>query len=127
DRTHPRKRLRPLASGRIPIPVGLATSLLLLIASIALAALLPSLFLSLLLLYLATSTSYTFLFKKKLLVDVMCLAGLYTLRILAGGAAIGVEITPWLMAFSIFLFLSLAFVKRYTELADTVGERGSRG
>jgi 4-hydroxybenzoate polyprenyltransferase/phosphoserine phosphatase len=127
DRTHPHKRLRPLASGRIPIPVGLTTSLLLLGASIALGALLRSQFLGLLLLYLASSTCYTFLLKRKLLVDVLCLAGLYTLRILAGGAAIGVEITVWLMAFSIFLFLSLAFVKRYSELAETGGDRSNRG
>jgi 4-hydroxybenzoate polyprenyltransferase/phosphoserine phosphatase len=125
DRTHFRKRSRPLASGRIPISAGLATFPLLLGASIALAALLPLSFLGILLFYLATSTAYTFLFKKKLLIDVLCLAGLYTLRILAGGSAIGVEITTWLMAFSMFFFLSLAFVKRYTEL-DGLG-REHRG
>ena len=131
DRVHSRKRSRPLASGRISIPVGLATFPLLFCAAIALGALLPLSFLGVLLVYLATSMTYTFILKRKLLVDVLCLAGLYTLRILAGGAAIGVEITPWLMAFSMFLFLSLAFVKRFAELAEpsreTVGYLPGRG
>ena len=77
---------------------------------------LPDPFLALLLLYVATSTAYTFTLKKKLMVDVLCLAGLYTLRIVAGGAATGIPMTPWLLTFSMFLFLSLGFVKRYTEL-----------
>jgi 4-hydroxybenzoate polyprenyltransferase/phosphoserine phosphatase len=131
DRVHARKRSRPLASGRIPIPVGMATLPLLVCAAIALGALLPLPFLGVLLVYLATSMAYTFILKRKLLVDVLCLAGLYTLRILGGGAAIGVEITPWLMAFSMFLFLSLAFVKRFAELAEpsreTIGYLPGRG
>ncbi len=124
DRLHFRKRYRPLASGRIPIPAGMASCALLFGASIALGMLLPLPFLGLLVLYLATSTAYTFVFKRKLMVDVLCLAGLYTLRILAGGAAVGVEISFWLLVFSMFLFLSLAFVKRYSELAALSREHG---
>lgn len=117
DRAHPRKRRRPLAAGAVSIPAGIAASLVLLASSLALGLLLPPMFALILCLYLATSISYTFVLKKKLMVDVLCLAGLYTLRILAGGAATGIVISPWLMAFSMFLFLSLAFVKRYTELS----------
>jgi 4-hydroxybenzoate polyprenyltransferase len=116
DRVHPRKRSRPLASGAISIPAGLAVAMILLAASIGLCLPLPLAFLATLLAYLLTTTLYTFLLKKKLILDVICLAALYTLRILAGGAATGVEISTWLMAFSMFFFLSLAFVKRFTEL-----------
>jgi 4-hydroxybenzoate polyprenyltransferase len=118
DRVHERKRSRPLASGQVSIPVGMAVTGCLLGFSIALGSLLTSDFLLLLLVYLCTSTAYTFVLKKKLMLDVLCLASLYTLRILAGGAATRIVISPWLMAFSMFLFVSLAFVKRYTELAS---------
>jgi 4-hydroxybenzoate polyprenyltransferase len=125
DRQHPRKRFRPLAAGAVSIPVGLSACALSLLVSIVLAAFrLP--FLAVLLLYLVTSCAYTFIFKKRLIVDVLCLAGLYTLRIMAGGAATGILISSWLMAFSMFLFLSLAFVKRYTELAALVQSRGEQ-
>jgi 4-hydroxybenzoate polyprenyltransferase len=120
DRVHPKKRRRPLAAGHVPIAVGLAASPLALAASLGLAALLPMPFLPIVVLYLVTSAAYTFVFKKKLMADVLCLAGLYTLRIVAGGAATGIPMTPWLLAFSMFLFLSLAFAKRYTEL-QTLG------
>jgi 4-hydroxybenzoate polyprenyltransferase len=118
DRLHPHKKARALASGRVSIRLGLIACPLALAAAIALSALLPVSFLGLLLLYVVTSTLYTFSLKKKLLIDVFCLAGLYTLRILAGGAATGIPMTPWLVAFSMFIFLSLAFVKRYTELEE---------
>jgi 4-hydroxybenzoate polyprenyltransferase len=77
-----------------------------------------------LLLYLAGSTGYSFALKKKAIVDVLTLAGLYTLRIYAGSEAVGVSISPWLLAFSGFMFLSLAFIKRGSELLmfSQVGE-----
>jgi 4-hydroxybenzoate polyprenyltransferase len=77
---------------------------------------LPLLFSGLVVLYLLLTTSYSLYFKRKLLVDVILLAGLYTLRIFAGGAAAGVRVSEWLMAFSMFFFLSLAFAKRHSEL-----------
>ncbi len=126
DRLHPTKRRRPLASSRISIGVGLITFPILLLASLAIGASLPAEFLQLLILYLISSSAYTFYFKKKLLVDVLCLAGLYTLRILAGGAATGIEISRWLMAFSMFFFLSLAFVKRFSEILTSTGDRKER-
>jgi hypothetical protein len=76
--------------------------------------------------YLLLSTAYSFYLKTKLLVDVMVLAGLYTLRIAAGGAAAGVTVSRWMDAFSIFLFVSLAFAKRYTELSAVEGRGESR-
>jgi 4-hydroxybenzoate polyprenyltransferase len=123
DRLHPRKRFRAMASGRISIRAGMTASAILLTSSLALAAFrLP--FLKVLLLYLTASIAYTFILKKSLIIDVLCLAGLYTLRIVAGGAVTGIAISTWLMAFSMFLFLSLAFVKRYTELAAQGASHG---
>lgn len=116
DRAHDSKRHRPLASGAIPILHGVALVPLLLLAALLLALLLPAAFLALLALYYVTTMAYSLLLKRKLLVDVMTLSLLYTLRMLAGGAAVAVAISPWLMGFSIFLFLCLAIVKRYTEL-----------
>jgi len=118
DRQHPRKRLRPLASGAVSIPVVSVTAAALVLASIGLASLLSPLFWGVLLLYAVVTTVYTFVLKRKLLVDVFTLAGLYTVRIIAGAAATGVDLSFWLLAFSIFFFLSLALVKRYVELDD---------
>lgn len=67
--------------------------------------------------YFAITTAYTFFLKRKLLVDAMALAALYTIRIIGGAVAVGVVVSQWLLAFSMFLFLSLALVKRYSEMA----------
>lgn len=121
DRRHPRKKMRPLARGSVSIPVGVALAIGLLVASMAVALVLtPRPFIGLAVLYVMVSSAYSLRLKRKMLVDVMCLAGLYTLRILAGGAVAGIVVSPWLLAFSMFVFLSLAFVKRYTELATTL-------
>ncbi len=87
--------------------------------SIALAAaLLPLGFLLWLFFYLVGTLSYSLVLKRVVLVDVLVLSGLYTVRLLAGSAATRVEISPWLAAFSVFLFLSLAMVKRFSELQN---------
>ena len=122
DRQHPRKRRRPLASGAVSIPVISVTAAALLFASVGLASLLPPMFWAVLSLYAVITTAYTFVLKRKLLVDVFTLAGLYTVRIIAGAAATGVDLSFWLLAFSIFFFLSLALVKRYVELDDLADE-----
>ncbi|MEX0618979.1 MAG: UbiA family prenyltransferase [Pseudohongiellaceae bacterium] len=116
DRQHPTKRQRPFASGKISLMFGLIASPLLLILSFALAALLPVEFIAVLATYYLATCLYNFYLKAQVLVDVLTLASLYTLRIIAGAAAISVIPTFWLLAFSMFLFLSLAVVKRYTEL-----------
>ena len=108
DRRHNSKRHRPFASGAVPIPVGVAVVVLLSIASVALTVGLPADFAFLLAAYLVMTTAYSLYLKQKLMVDVICLAGLYSIRILAGGNAMAIPVSNWLMAFSTFLFLSLA-------------------
>ena len=116
DRQHHKKRHRPLAAGTLEIPVALFMTFILLLTAGALCLALPLTFSGLLLSYLILTTSYSLVLKRKLMVDVICLAGLYTVRILAGGQATTLPISPWMLAFSTFFFLSLAFVKRFVEL-----------
>jgi len=97
--------------------------LLLVAASLAILPSLPREFAMWLVIYIVATTAYSFYLKKVALVDVLMLSGLYTLRLLAGGAATGTEISRWLAGFSIFLFLSLAMVKRFSEL-ENLRERG---
>jgi 4-hydroxybenzoate polyprenyltransferase/phosphoserine phosphatase len=123
DRRHPRKRLRPFASGRISIPAGLAVATLLLLAALALASVLPRAFLALLILYVGLTSTYSWMLKAYVLIDVLLLALLYTLRIVAGGAASGIAVSLWLLGFSVFMFLSLALIKRCAELVS-MGQAG---
>lgn len=116
DRSHPDKQRRPFASGQMPLKMGILMIPLLLLLSFSLASSLPEKFLFWLLLYFVLTTAYSIWLKRVLMWDVVILASLYTLRILAGGAATELLITEWLLAFSMFLFLSLAFVKRYSEM-----------
>jgi 4-hydroxybenzoate polyprenyltransferase len=117
DRHHPLKRNRPFAAGTLSAGTGIILSVTLLVLGIGLAAIrLPGKFTAMLGAYVVITLAYSFWLKQKLLVDVFVLAGLYTLRVLAGGAAIWIDVTPWLLAFCIFFFLSLAFAKRYAEL-----------
>lgn len=116
DRRHPRKRLRAFASGEVPALHGILMVPALLAAAVALALAVSPAFLAALALYLAATTLYSFALKRIVLVDVFTLAGLYTLRVIAGSAAIGLWPTFWILAFSMFIFLSLALLKRYTEL-----------
>lgn len=126
DRRHHRKKNRPLASGALSIPSGMRLACALLAASVVLALFLPAIYFGVLLIYIAATTAYSFILKRKLLVDVFTLAGLFTLRIIAGAAAIQSGLSFWLLAFSIFFFLSLALVKRYVELLELEDEKGSR-
>jgi 4-hydroxybenzoate polyprenyltransferase len=116
DRRHTRKQRRPFASGDLSAVQGLAIAALLLLVGLAGATMLPVTFYGWLLLYLAITIAYSSYFKRVALVDVLVLSGLYTLRLLAGAAATATPISQWLAGFSIFLFLSLAFVKRFAEL-----------
>jgi 4-hydroxybenzoate polyprenyltransferase len=118
DRRHPRKRLRPFASGDLPAFAGLCIVAVFLLLALSCGRLLPHAFYAWLLLYLATTLAYSSYLKRVALVDVLVLSGLYTLRLLAGGAATHTHISHWLAGFSIFLFLSLAFVKRFAELEN---------
>lgn len=116
DRDHPRKRFRPFAAGDVSATRGLAMAVALMAAAIGLAALLPVQFLSVLVCYVVATLAYSLVLKRRLLIDVITLGGLYTLRVLGGVVAVGQEVSPWLLMFSLFLFLSLAAVKRCSEL-----------
>ena len=116
DRLHPRKRQRALASGRIPVSAAIRVAAGLLVIGIVLGALIGPMFLSCLLAYLVLTCLYSFWLKRVALLDCMVLSMLYTLRIAAGAAAVQMGLSFWLLAFSVFLFLSLAFVKRYAEI-----------
>lgn len=116
DRLHPRKRTRPFASGALPLRHGLILIPLLVLAGLLVAALVSREFAGLLLIYLLLTTSYSLYFKNYALIDVLLLAGLYTLRVIAGAIAIQVPLSFWLLAFSVFLFFSIALLKRCTEL-----------
>lgn len=118
DRAHPRKRLRPFASARIPIQHGVAMSGLLLLIALGMALAISTGFFWMLVLYVVLTSAYSWLLKGYVLVDVIMLSMLYTLRILAGSVAIGVSTSSWLLAFSVFMFLSLALVKRCSELVS---------
>lgn len=117
DRRHRSKRHRPFASGALPPAVGfVAAPLLLAAAGWTSLALSPALF-RMLCLYTAASAGYSVWWKRLAAMDVLVLAGLYTIRIYAGGEAAGIAVSSWLAAFSMFFFLSLAFLKRYVELS----------
>jgi len=123
DRGHPRKSRRALASGDLSLVTGVGLMIGLMAAGLVLAAVISPEFLPILLLYVGLTISYSLYLKTFVFVDVIVLAGLYTIRILAGTAAIGVALSYWLFAFSMFLFLSLALVKRCSEL-KSMGEEG---
>ncbi len=116
DRKHPRKKSRPFASGEISVSKGILISGFLGLSGLLLSFFLPLHFLLYLLAYILLTVLYSFFLKKHVLVDVLTLAGLYTIRIFAGARLIGVEVSFWLFAFSVFLFFGLALVKRCTEL-----------
>lgn len=116
DRLHPRKSKRPFAAGDISPALGLLAMLALLVMGLTIAATLSMSFFLSTLAYLILTLSYSLYFKKYVLLDVLLLAGLYTVRIIAGTLAIEVSISSWLLAFSIFVFLNLALVKRCSEL-----------
>ena len=127
DRRHPRKRLRPIASGALPLAVGRALVPALLVAGAILALQLPREFGLLLAGYWVATLGYSLGLKKRPILDVAILAGLYTVRIYAGSAATGVPVSEWLASFAMFLFLSLAFVKRAAELVAAEKELPGRG
>ncbi|HEY1575620.1 MAG TPA: UbiA family prenyltransferase [Terracidiphilus sp.] len=116
DRRSSRKRSRPFASGDLSPLTGVIASIILVAAGLGLASLLPLDFLLWLVFYAASTLAYSLYLKRLALVDVLVLSGLYTLRLLAGGAATDTVISHWLAGFAIFLFFSLAIVKRFAEL-----------
>jgi 4-hydroxybenzoate polyprenyltransferase len=116
DRRHERKRTRPFAAGNLPLSFGVVLTVLLAAGAAALAALLPWRFGVVLAAYFATTVAYSFGLKRLALIDVFALACLYTVRVMAGGAATEIYLSYWLILFCVPIFLSLAMVKRYVEL-----------
>jgi len=116
DRDHPRKRNRPFAAGRIPVIHGIVLSAVLMAAALGISQLLTSRFATVLACYVALTLAYSLMLKRRMLIDVIILGGLYTIRVLGGVAASGERQSQWLLMFSLFLFLSLATVKRCSEL-----------
>ncbi len=116
DRGHPVKRHRPFASGAIPAFHGVIMSACLLALSLLVSTLLGTGFVLVICGYLVLTTAYTFWLKSVVIADVMMLACLYTVRLMAGSIATGIVVSPWLLSLSTFFFLSLAFMKRVSEL-----------
>jgi 4-hydroxybenzoate polyprenyltransferase/phosphoserine phosphatase len=129
DRQHPRKRSRPFASALLPIHHGLAVSAGALGLALILSVLVSPAFVLMLLFYVILTTAYSWVLKTYVLVDVLMLSLLYTLRILAGSVAVAIPASSWLLAFSVFIFLSLALVKRCAELVSLkeAGKEEARG
>lgn len=122
DRTHPRKCKRPFASGALPLSWGTVLAPGLLLAGGLVSVLLGPAFMAVMAIYYLVTTAYSFVLKRRLVIDICTLATLYTLRIVAGGVATGISLSVWLLAFSMFFFFSLAAMKRQTELVSSVAE-----
>ena len=129
DRAHPRKKTRPFAAGRLSAGQGFLMAMVLILAAVFLGLLTGNpKFLAVLAGYFSITFAYSLWLKRKLIIDVIMLGGLYTVRIVAGGAAGDIDLSPWMLGFSIFIFLALAAVKRQAELMDQlVTGRGSSG
>lgn len=123
DRRHERKRKRPFAAGCLSISTGVTVLVGLLLGGFGVSLFaLPVAATGMLAIYTALTISYSLYLKRKLFLDVLVLAGLFTHRVLAGAVAADVRLSPWLLAFSMFFFLSLALLKRYAELLATEGQ-----
>jgi 4-hydroxybenzoate polyprenyltransferase len=119
DRLHPRKRRRPFAAGHLSPAAGAwLVALLWAIGFGAAAALLPASFVAVIVVYLMTTAAYSLRLKREPVLDVMVLAGLYVLRVIAGGVAGAIPVSTWLLAFTLFVSLSLAFLKRFVEVTE---------
>lgn len=128
DRQHPRKRRRPFAAGELSVPTGVVLSLVLITASLLMAAIGVSWAVTLVVsLYAAVSMAYSLRVKREPVADVFVLAALYVVRLLAGAVATWIPLSTWLLAFAMFFFLSLAFVKRYIEVTANTGAIPGRG
>src|SRR5262249_24419544 len=122
DRKHPTKQRRPLASGAVPITKAMVLIPALLLVGFIEALSIASSLVAVLLAYLLLTTAYTSVLKRKMLVDVIALASLYTIRVVGGAVAISVSMSEWLLGFSMFIFTALALIKRYVELAARIDE-----
>jgi 4-hydroxybenzoate polyprenyltransferase len=117
DRKHRSKKHRPLAAGSLSVIDAIIVALVLMVVALIIAAVIGPLFVAVVASYFLLTTAYTFFLKRKMMIDIVALASLYTIRVIGGGAAISVSISEWLLGFSMCIFTSLALIKRYVELA----------
>jgi 4-hydroxybenzoate polyprenyltransferase len=117
DRGHRSKCKRPLPSGAIPLMHGVVAIPILFLSALAVGAAVSLPFLGVLLGYFALTTAYSFALKRMMVVDVITLAGLYSVRVIGGAVATSIMVSEWLIAFCMMIFMSLALIKRYVELA----------
>ncbi len=122
DRLHPEKRRRPLAAGDLTPQSGVLLAAGLLLTAVVPAILLSPGFCAVMACYLLLTFGYSLAFKKQPVLDVLVLAGLYTTRVFAGELATTVKVSEWLLAFSMFIFLSLSLLKRYSELVSKAAQ-----
>jgi 4-hydroxybenzoate polyprenyltransferase/phosphoserine phosphatase len=120
DRAHRTKKSRPLAAGTVSVRKAMVVAAALLAVSLGTGFAISPQFLAVLLAYLALTTAYTFFLKRKMMIDIVALASLYTLRIIAGAAVVAATPSEWILAFSMFIFTALALMKRYVELAGRI-------
>jgi 4-hydroxybenzoate polyprenyltransferase/phosphoserine phosphatase len=122
DRSHPRKKARPFAAGQIPVKHGVLVLAALIAGGLGVSLVVSPWFFAATVSYLAITLMYSLSWKRVAVLDVCVLAMLYTLRVLAGGAAVSIAPSFWLLAFSLFVFLSLAILKRFVELTVVLGK-----
>lgn len=129
DRAHPQKKSRPIAARELSVPWAVLLSALLVVLSLIGSASLPGNALGLVATYHGLAFTYSLYLKRVAIADVLVLPALYAVRVFAGGAVAGIEVSPWLLAFSLFLFFSLALIKRYSEIrcCQTEGDAASAG
>jgi 4-hydroxybenzoate polyprenyltransferase len=120
DRLHPHKKNRAIASNRLAPKIAAIFAAVLMLTAAVCASFLPAAFAAYLTAYIVVTMAYTFALKRVVILDVLIIAGLFVLRVLAGGAATGINPSFWLLAFSMFVFLSIALAKRVTELRSAV-------
>lgn len=126
DRRHPHKCHRPIASGKIAPSQAVIVAIVMIVTATSMAVSVSWWLFAILGGYLALTIAYSLWLKRVVLVDVFVLSSLYTIRVVAGGIAASVMVSPWFLAFSIFIFLSLGLVKRYAELCEVSAETDSR-
>ncbi len=127
DRKHKTKQHRPIAAGKLSVSDAVFAAICLFASSLFMSTSLPLAFTGILALYFAITSLYSFVLKRLLLIDVLTLAGLFTIRVMAGSAAIGGMVSTWLLAFCVFFFLSLALVKRFVEISGQLTSTGRAG
>ena len=126
DRRHPKKRARPIASGRLPVPAALALFVACLVAGVALCLVLTPAFLLLGVVYLSTTLSYSLYFKHRVLLDVLFLSSGFVWRVVAGAIAVDVAVSEWLFLCTVFVALFFGFNKRRAELMHVGAHSGTR-